>query len=72
MVTEIKPLAEITHEALALLCQRLGVANTIRFMNQFTVGYGDYTQERREIFGQMSLDEIKAEMEQARDSSSSD
>lgn len=63
---------KITHEELALLCQRLGVANTIRFMNQFTVGYGDYTQERREIFGQLSLDEIKAEMEQARDSSSSD
>ena len=63
---EVKPLAEITHEALTLLCQRLGVANTLRFINQFTTGYGNYTEERREVYAKMSVDDIVAEIEQSR------
>lgn len=65
---EIKPLAEITHEALTLLCQRLGVANTLRFINQFTNGYGNYTEERKELFAAMSVDDIVAEIERSRQS----
>ena len=65
---EIKPLAEITHEALTLLCQRLGVANTLRFINQFTTGYGNYTEERRDLYSAMSVDEIVAEIEKSRKS----
>ncbi len=63
-VGETKPLAEITHEALTLLCQRLGVANTLR--NQFTTGYGNYTEERRNLYAAMSVDDIVAEIEKAR------
>ena len=63
MTVEVKPLAEITQEALALLCQHLGVADTIRFVNQFTKGYGDYTEERQGMFAAMSLEEIVAEIE---------
>ena len=63
---EVKPLAEITHEALTLLCQRLGVANTLRFINQFTTGYGNYTEERREVYVKMSVDDIVAEIEKSR------
>jgi hypothetical protein len=63
---EIKPLAEITHEALTLLCQRLGVANTLRFINQFSTGYGNYTEEGRELYSSMSVDDIVAEIEKSR------
>lgn len=63
---EVKPLAEITHEALTVLCQRLGVANTLRFINQFTTGYGNYTEERREVYVKMSVDDIVAEIEKSR------
>lgn len=63
---EIKPLAEITHEALTLLCQRLGVANTLRFINQFTTGYGNYTEERRDLYATMSVEDIVAEIEKSR------
>jgi hypothetical protein len=66
MTVEAKPLAEITHEAFVLLCKHLGVANTLRFVNQFTNGYGNYTEERREMFAHLSLDEIVAEIEQGR------
>jgi hypothetical protein len=66
MTVEVKPLAEITQEALALLCKQLGVANTIRFVNQFTRGYGNYTEERQSMFATLSLEEVIAEIEQTR------
>lgn len=67
MAVQTKPLAEITQEAITLLYRQLGVVNTIRFINQFTIGYGDYTAEREELFGDKTLDEIVAEIKQARD-----
>ncbi len=66
MTVEVKPLVEITHDALSLLCKQLGLVNTIRFINQFTTGYGNYTEERREIFSDMKLEEIIAEIEKQR------
>ena len=67
MTVQVKPLAEITQEAITVLYQKLGVVNTIRFINQFTIGYGDYTEEREELFGNKSLDELVSEIKQARD-----
>jgi hypothetical protein len=67
MTVQVKPLTEITQEAIDVLYQKLGVVNTIRFINQFTIGYGDYTEEREELFGDKSLDEIVTEIKQARD-----
>lgn len=62
MIADTLPLAEITKEALRVLYKEIGVVNTIRFVNQFTSGYGDYTQERRELFADMTLDDLFAEM----------
>jgi hypothetical protein len=55
---QTKPLSEITQQALALLAKELGIADTVRFLNQFTAGYGDYTTERDALFGDLTLDEI--------------
>ena len=66
MALEVKPLAEITHEAISILYQELGIVNTIRFINQFTVGYGNYTEERKILFGDMDLDAIITEIRQQR------
>ncbi len=33
----------------------MGVVDTIRFINQFTTGYGDYTKEPEKLFGDLSL-----------------
>jgi hypothetical protein len=66
MIVEVKPLAEITQEALALLCKHLGVSNTIRFVNQFTNGSGNYTEERRAMLATMTLEEIIAEIKRTR------
>ena len=34
--------------------------DTMRFVGQFTVGYGDYTAERDELFRDMTLDDMIA------------
>jgi hypothetical protein len=60
-------LNEISLEAIHLLCHQLGIVKTLRFLNQFTIGFGNYTEEREAIFENMSLDEIVAEIKQARD-----
>ena len=58
MNIELKPLSEITQQALALLSKEMGVVDTVRFLNQFTTGYGDYTAERESLFKDMSFDEV--------------
>jgi len=66
MITEVKPLAEINQQAINLLYQELGVINAVRFLKQFTVGFGDYTKEREVLFGSKTLDQIVNEIEQMR------
>lgn len=66
MITEIKPLAEITAQAVSVLCKEIGVVNTVRFINQFSVGYGDYTEEREQLFGHLTLDDIVTEIKKNR------
>lgn len=59
-VVELKPLAEITQDAIRILCQEMGIVNTVRFMNQFTTGYGNYTEEREALFADLTVDDIVA------------
>ena len=42
----MKTLTEISQEAQQVLVNRLGIANTLRYLNQFSQGHGDYTKER--------------------------
>ena len=66
MVMEVRPLAEITTKALKVLYKEIGIVNTVRFINQFTTGYSDYTQERELLFVDMTLDSIVSEIERKR------
>jgi hypothetical protein len=66
MVTEGKPLTEINQQAIRLLYQELGVINAVRFLKQFTVGFGDYTKEREVLLGSKTLDQIVNEIVQMR------
>jgi hypothetical protein len=47
MIAETRPLIGITQEALRMLYRELGVVNTVRSLNQFTMGFGNCTEERR-------------------------
>ena len=67
MAVQTKPLAEITQEAISVLFQTLGIVNTVRFINQFTTGYGNYTEEREILFDDITLDEVISEIKHSRD-----
>lgn len=54
----MKPLSEVTKRAVDVLSKEIGIADTVRFLNQFSTGYGDYTEEREALFGDVTLDEI--------------
>jgi hypothetical protein len=60
MNIQVKPLSEITRNAIDLLSKEMGIVDTVRFLNQFTTGYGNYTEEREALFKDMTLDEILA------------
>lgn len=62
MIAETKPLTEITQTALRVLYRELGLVNTIRFLNQFTSGFGDYTEERRNLLRDQTLEEAIVEL----------
>jgi len=66
MTLQLKPLTEITHEAIRVLCKEIGIVNTVRFINQFTTGYGNYTEDREQLFGDLSLNEVVSEIKQMR------
>ena len=67
MKTAPVPVAEITTMAITLLCRTIGVVNTARFLNQFTTGHGNYTEERDEIIGDATVDQLVAEIKQRRE-----
>jgi hypothetical protein len=68
MKVAIKPLSEVTKRAVDVLSEEIGIADTVRFLNQFTTGYGDYTRERAALVDHLTLEEIVAAIERARHS----
>lgn len=58
MIREAQPLAEITQEALRVLYRELGLVRTLRFLNQFRTGYGNFTEERRAVIEDQNLDDL--------------
>lgn len=68
MTVPARPLAEVTQHAIRVLSRELGVADTLRFLNQFATGSGKYTEDRDDLFRNVSLDEILSSI---RNSSSS-
>ena len=66
MKTPAKPLSEVNSQAIRLLSEQLGVADTFRFVNQFTIGHGNYTAERDMLFRDLTLDDIVSAIEKKR------
>ena len=62
MSVAARPLAETTHKAIAVLSKELGIVETVRFLTQFSTGFGDYTRERDAIFRSFTMDEILSEI----------
>lgn len=57
---------ELNRRAFAILSRELGIAETLRFFNQLGFGRGNYTEERRELLANVTMDDIRSQAEQAR------
>lgn len=69
MISRMKPLNEVNHQAIRLLSEQIGIVDTLRFVGQFTTGHGNYVEERDALFGRLTLDEIVSVVEVKRTSS---
>jgi hypothetical protein len=58
MTRKTLSLPEIRAEGLKALCDRLGPAGMVRFLQLFEPGRGDYTRERRAWLDKLSVDDI--------------
>ena len=63
MSVQARSLSEITQQAIELLSKELGAVETVRFLSQFTAGYGNYTEERDSLFECLTLDQALAGMQ---------
>ena len=52
-------LPELNRRAFAILSQELGVPDTLRFFGQLGFGVGNYTEERRQLFADLTLEEYR-------------
>ena len=57
-------LTEITEIAVRLLVEELGIVNTARFINQFTLGVGDSLAEKDRLFGSMTVAQLATALRQ--------
>jgi hypothetical protein len=55
-------LYELRQEGWRALTERLGISGAMRFLMQYDPGHGDYTEERRALFSELSLDDVLAEI----------
>lgn len=59
-------LDEIRHDGLEALRARLGITGTIRFLQMFSNGKGDYTKLRRVWVDRTSMDDLMASIKKNR------
>jgi hypothetical protein len=60
----LKTLKEIKEQGWEALVERLGIAGATMFIMEHEKGHGDYTEERRKLFDQKSLDEVVREIKE--------
>ena len=64
MSARIQPLSELNQQVTDALIREVGVVDTIRFLNQYRTGHGDYTTERAGLFQGLTtkgiINDIKA------------
>ena len=58
MKSKIMSLDEIRKAGIEALAQTLGPIGMVRFLQQFDTGKGDYTKEREQWLGEMTIGDI--------------
>jgi hypothetical protein len=62
MTANLKTLNQLTIEVMNELYKNFGPTDTLRFLSQFYSGTGNYTEERKELFKDFSIEEYKNEL----------
>ena len=58
---------QIREKGLDALVKALGPVDMARFLQQFELGSGDYTRDREEWLGDISVDDVVAEIKSRRE-----
>ena len=58
----LMPLPVLREKGFAVLMRELGPANALRFLHLYQTGTGNYTTEREQWLGGLTLEEIDAEI----------
>ena len=66
MTIQVQPISEVTQRATNALIKDIGIVDTIRFLSQFRVGTGNYTEDREQLFSGMSVKDIIADIKSKR------
>ena len=66
MIQRAQSLSEMSERAVRVLVNELGVVDTLRFLNQFRVGTGDYTKDRDALFTGQTVPELAEQIKQWR------
>jgi len=66
MTIQVQPISEVTRHATNVLVREIGVIDTIRFLSQFRIGTGNYTEERKQLFKSLSEKDIIADIKSQR------
>lgn len=66
MNLNVHPAFEVNKKATHILFQQMGVVDTFRFFNQFTLGSGDYTEERKQWLDDLKLKDILSDIKSRR------
>lgn len=66
MSAEIQVISILNQRATDALVREIGIVDTIRFLNQFRTGAGDYTRERERLFHGMSVKDIVSDIKAQR------
>ncbi len=67
MNVHIEPVSRLTERATRALIEELGVVDTMRFLNQFREGSGNYTTERKALFKGTSVEDLVAAIKARRE-----
>lgn len=59
MTVKLTSMAELNRRAFAILARELGVPDTLRFFGQLGLGEGNYTEERRQLFADLTMEEYR-------------
>jgi hypothetical protein len=58
MIQRNQSLSEMSERAVRVLVREFGIVDTLRFLNQFRVGTGDYTKDRDALFNDQTVPEL--------------